>query len=120
MVPSERRHFNPTNAVKLLSTLIFLVATAWVSLMLWDTRRKLRSGDVVTIPHFAATLVFGLCIVASVVFGFSALHLLWLFVLNPGVALLMLLFRPSTNFIMGCLGLLAGLKPYQEPDRDGC
>ena len=118
-MPPERKHFKPINAVKLLSTLVFLVATAWVSLMLWDTRRQLRSGDVVKIPHFAATLVFGLCIVASVVFGFSALHLIWLFLLSPGVALLMLFFGPSTNFIMGCLGLLAGLKPYQEPDRDG-
>ena len=119
MVPSEGTHFKPINAVKLLSTLVFIAAIAWVSLGLWDTRRRLRSGDAVNIPNFAATIIFGLCIVASVVFGFSALHLLWLFVLSPGVALLMLFFRPSTNFIMGCLGLLAGLKPYQEPDRDG-
>ena len=119
MVPSERRHFNPTNAVKLLSTLVFLAATAWVSLMLWDTRRKLRSGDVVTIPHFATTLVFALCVVASVVFGFSALHLIWLFLLSPGVGLLMLFFRPGVNFTMACLGLLASLKPHQEPDADG-
>ena len=105
--------------MKLLSTVVFLVATAWVSLMLWDTRRRLRSGDVVEIPKFAATLVFGLCILASVVFGFSALHLLWLFLLSPGVGLFMLLFRPSTNFIMACLGLLASLKPYQESDREG-
>ncbi len=118
MVPSEQRHFNPTNAVKLLSALVFFVATAWVGLMLWDIRRKLRSGDVVQIPHFAATLVFALCIVASVVFGFSALHLLWLFLLSPGVGLFMLRFRPGVNFTMACLGLLAGLKPYQEPDRD--
>ncbi len=104
--------------MKLLSTLVFVLATAWVSLMLWDTCRKLRSGDVVTIPHFTTTLVFGLCIVASVVFGFSALHLLWLFVLSPGVGVLMLFFRPGTNFIMACLGLLASLKPCQEPDYE--
>ena len=117
MVAPERRHFKPINAVKILSTLVFLVATAWVSLMLWDIRRKLRSGDVVKIPHFAATLVFGLCIVASVVFGFSALHLLWLFPLSAGVGVFMLFFRPGVNFTMACLGLLASLKPYQEPDR---
>ena len=119
MVPSEPRHFKPNNAVKLLSTLVFIAAIAWVSLGLWDTRRKLRSGEVVEIPDFAATIIFGLCIVASVVFGFSSLHLIWLFLLSPGVGLFMLLFRPSTNFIMACLGLLASLKPCQESDREG-
>ena len=74
-MPSVRKHFKPSNAMEILSTLVFLVAIVWVSLGLWDTRRKLRSGEVVVIPDFAATLVFGLCIVASVVFGFSALHL---------------------------------------------
>jgi len=119
MVPSERKHFKPSNAMEILSTFVFLVAIAWVSLGLWDTRRKLRSGEAITIPDFAATIIFGLCIVASVVFGFSALHRIWLFLLSPGVGLFMLLFRPSTNFIMACLGLLASLKPYQESDREG-
>ncbi len=119
MVPSAGKHFKPNNAVKLLSTFVLIAAIAWVSSGLWDTRRKLRSGEAVTIPDFAATIIFGLCIVASVVFGFSALHLIWLFLLSPGVGLLMLFFRPSTNFIMGGLGLLASLKHHQESDREG-
>jgi riboflavin transporter FmnP len=105
--------------VKALSTLVFVAATAWVSLRLWDTRRRLRRGDIVTIPNFVATLVFGLCIVASVLFGFSALHLLWLFPLSAGVGVFMRFFRPDVSFTMACLGLLVSLKPYQGPNRGG-
>jgi hypothetical protein len=117
-VPPEHRHFNPINAVNILSTLVLLAAIVWVSLQLRDTRRKLRSGAVVKIPEFAATLVFALCIVAIVVFGLSALHLLWLFPLSAGIGLLMLFFRAGVNFTMVRLGLLASLKPYQEPERE--
>ena len=77
-MPSAGKHFKPNNAVKLLSTFVLIATIAWVSLGLWDTRRKLRSGEAATIPDFAATIIFGLCIVASVVFGFSALHLIYM------------------------------------------
>ncbi len=53
-------------AVKIFSTFILLAAITWVSLQLRDTRRKLRSGDAVKIPEFAAALVFGLCIATVV------------------------------------------------------
>ena len=52
-------------------------------------------------------------------FLFSTNLGIWLFVLSPGVGLLMLFFRPGVNFTMACLGLLASLKPHQEPDREG-
>ncbi len=104
--------------MNILNTVVLLAAIAWVILQLRDTRRKLRSGDAVKIPEFAATLVFGLCIVAIVVFGLSALHLLWLLPLSVGVGLLMLLFRAGVNFTMACLGLFASFKPYQESDRE--
>ncbi len=106
-------------AVNSLNTLVLLAAIAWVVLQLRDTRRKLCSGDAVMIPQFAATLVFGLCIVAIVVFGLSALHLLWLFPLSFGLGLFMLFFHVGVNFTMACLvGLLVSFKPYQESDPE--
>ena len=104
--------------MNILNTVVLLAAIAWVILQLRATRRKLRSGDDVKIPQFAVTLVFGLCIVAILIFGLSALHLLWLFPLSVGIGLFMLFFRAGVNFTMACLGLLASLKPYQENDRE--
>ena len=104
--------------VNILNTVVLLAAIAWVILQLRATRRKLRSGDDVKIPEFAVTLVFGLCIVATLVFGLSALHLLWLFPLSVGIGLFMLFFRAGVNFTMACLGLLVSFKPYQESDPE--
>ena len=104
--------------MNILNTAVLLTAIAWVGLQLRDTRRKLHSCDDVKIPEFAATLVFGLCIVAILVFGLSALHLLWLFPLSIGIGLFMLFFRAGVNFTMACLGLLASFKPDQESDRE--
>ena len=104
--------------MNILNSLILLAAIAWVSLQLRDTRRKLCSGDAVMIPQFAATLVFGLCIVAIVVFGLSALHLSWLFPLSFGLGLFVLFFGVGVNFTMACLGLLVSFKPYQESDPE--
>ncbi len=104
--------------MNILKTVVLVAAIAGVILQLRATRRKLRSGDDVKIPPFAVTLVFGLCIVAILIFGLSALHLLWLFPLSVGIGLFMLFFRAGVNFTMACLGLLASLKPYQENDRE--
>ena len=41
-----------------LSTVITLVAIGWVIAQLLTTRRRLRNGEIVVPPLFAATLVF--------------------------------------------------------------
>ena len=66
----------------IISTGVFVLAILWVLSQLVVTRRKLRTGQVVILPLFAATLVFLVCILVVVAIGASPLHLLWLFLLS--------------------------------------
>ena len=95
----------------LISTGVFMLAILWVLSQLVVTRRKLRTGQVVIPPLFAATLVF--LVVAAL--GASPLHLLWLFLLSFVLGLALLLFPPGVKLTLACLGLLAGLPSLDEP-----
>jgi hypothetical protein len=102
----------------LIDTLVLALAIVYALWMMVATRYQLRTGRVVIIPLFAATLVFWLGIGAVIVFGLSPLNLLWWFVLSflLGFGLLMLPF--GVHLTMACLGLLAGLKPQQKTPSD--
>jgi membrane protein CcdC involved in cytochrome C biogenesis len=68
--------------VDIIRTGMFVLAILWVLSQLVITRRKLRTGQVVIPPLFAATLVFLVCILVVAALGASSLHLLWLFLLS--------------------------------------
>jgi hypothetical protein len=97
--------------VDIISTGVFVLAILWVLSQLVVTRRKLRTGQVVIPPLFAATLVF----LVVVTIGASPLHLLWLFLLSFVLGLALLLFPPGVKLTLACLGLLAGLPSLDEP-----
>ena len=59
----------------IISTGVFVLAIGWVLSQMVVTRRRLRSGQVVIPPLFAATLVFLLCILVVAALGASPLHL---------------------------------------------
>ena len=99
----------------ILNTVILLAAIAWSLSELIATRKKLRSGQAVKIPRFAATLVFILSIILILVFGASAFHLLWLFPLSAVIGATLLFFSVGQQLVMACLGRLAGLKGRYEP-----
>jgi membrane protein CcdC involved in cytochrome C biogenesis len=63
----------------ILGTVIMILAIGWVIVQLLTTRRRLRSGEIVVPPLFAATLVFILFMLVVWAMGASPLHLLWLF-----------------------------------------
>jgi len=104
--------------VEIISTVVFVLAILWVLCQLVVTRRKLRTGQVVIPPLFAAMLVFLVCILVCILvvaaLGASPLHLLWLFLLSFVLGLALLLFPPGVKLTLACLGLLAGL-----PSLDG-
>jgi len=99
----------------ILSTVIMVVAIGWVIAQLLTTRRRLREGEIVVPPLFAATLVFILFILVVWAIGASPLHLLWLFPLSFVLGIAVLLFPAGQQLVMACLGLLAGLKGRHEP-----
>jgi len=101
--------------VDIIRTGMFVLAILWVLSQLVVTRRKLRTGQVVILPLFAATLVFLVCILVVVAIGASPLHLLWLFLLSFVLGLALLLFPPGVKLTLACLGLLAGLPSLDEP-----
>jgi hypothetical protein len=112
-------------AVDIISTGVFVLAILWVLSQLVVARRKLRTGQVVIPPLFAATLVFLVCILVVVAIGASPLHLLWLFLLSFVRGLALLLFPPGVKLTLACLGLLAELPSLDEPQpaprrRIGC
>ena len=98
----------------ILGTVIMVLAIGWVIVQLLTTRRRLRSGEIVVPPLFAATLVFVLFMLVVWAMGASPLHLLWLFPLSFVIGIAVLLFPAGQQLVMACLGLLAGLK-----GRDG-
>ena len=99
----------------LISTGVFVLAILWVLSQLVVTHKKLRTGQVVIPPLFAATLVFLVCILVVAALGASPLHLLWLFLLSFVLGLALLLFPPGVKLTLACLGLLAGLPSLDEP-----
>ena len=98
----------------IVTTIIVVVAIAWVVWVLVAIRPQLRSGDIVVPPMFASTLRFGLGIVAVIALGALPLHLLWWFPLSVVLGVVVLMFPAGVTFTMACLGLLAGLKPRQD------
>ena len=102
-------------AVDIIRMVVFMLAILWVLSQLMVTRRKLRAGQVVIPPLFAATLVFLGCILGVAALGASPLHLLWLFLLSFVLGLALLLFPPGVKLTLACLGLLAGLPSLDEP-----
>ena len=99
----------------IIRTGMFVLAILWVLSQLVVTRRKLRTGQVVIPPLFAATLVFLGCILVVVAIRASPLHLLWLFLLSFVLGLALLLFPPGVKLTLACLGLLAGLPSLDQP-----
>ena len=119
-MPLGTRRFNwPSpmvgGTVDIIRTVVFVLAILWVLSQLVVTRRKLRAGQVVIPPLFAATLVFLVCILVVAALGASPLHLLWLFLLSFVLGLALLLFPPGVKLTLTCLGLLAGLPSLDEP-----
>ena len=99
----------------LINTVVFVLALIWVLRQMAVTRRRMRTGQVVIPPLFAATLVFLLCILVVVAIGVSPLHLLWLFPLSFVLGLVLVLFPPGVRLTLACLVLLAGLNNFDEP-----
>ena len=102
-------------AVGIIRMVVFVLAILWVLSQLVITRSKLRTGQVVIPPLFAATLVFLVCILVVAALGASPLHLLWLFLLSFVLGLALLLFPPGVKLTLTCLVLLAGLPSLDEP-----
>ncbi len=98
----------------IISAVIMVVAIGWVIVQLLTTRRRLRHGEIVVPPLFAATLVFILFILFVWLLETSPLHLLWLFPLSFVLGIAVLLFPAGQQLVMACLGLLAGLKGRDE------
>jgi hypothetical protein len=94
----------------ILGTVVMVAAIIWITVQLLNTRRRLRSGEIVVPPLFAATLVSIVFILVVWVMGASPLHLLWLFPLSFVLGIAVLLFPVGQQLVMACLGLLAGLK----------
>jgi hypothetical protein len=101
--------------VDIINTGVCVLAIFWVLSQMVVTRRRLRTGQVVIPPLFAATLVFLLCILVVAALGASPLHLLWLFPLSFVLGLALVLFPPGVKLTLVCLGLLAGLPSFTEP-----
>jgi hypothetical protein len=74
----------------------------WVTSQLFVTRRRLRTGQVVIPPLFAAMLVFVLCILLIAAIGASPLHLLWLFLLSFVLGVALLVFPAGMKLTMAC------------------
>jgi hypothetical protein len=100
--------------MRIINTVIVVVAIAWVVGLLVAIRHQLRSGGIVVPSMFTSTLLFALGIVAVIVLGASPLHLLWWFPLSFVLGVVVLMFPAGVTFTMACLGLLAGLKPMQN------
>jgi hypothetical protein len=94
----------------ILGAVIMVVAIGWVIAQLLTTRRRLRHGEIVVPPLFAATLVFLLFILVVWAMDASPLHPLWLFPLSFVLGFAVLLFPLGQHLVMACMGLLAGLK----------
>jgi hypothetical protein len=101
--------------VDLVGTVVLVAAILWVLSQVFVTRKRLRTGQVVIPPLFAATLVFVLCILSIVALGMSPLHLLWLFPVSFVLGVALLFFPAGVTLTLACLGLLAGLKSLDEP-----
>jgi hypothetical protein len=119
-MPLGMRRFNwPSPMVEgagdIIHTVVFVLAILWVLSQLVVTRRKLRTGQVVIPPLFAATLVFLVCILVVAALGASPLHLLWLFLLSFVLGFALLLFPPGVKLTLAGLALLAGLPSLDGP-----
>jgi hypothetical protein len=119
-MPLGTRRFNWLSpmvggTVDIIRMVVFVLAILWVLSQLVVTRSKLRTGQVVVPPLFAATLVFLVCILVVAALRASPLHLLWLFLLSFVLGLALLLFPLGVKLTLACLGLLAGLPSLGDP-----
>lgn len=87
----------------------------WGMSQLFVTCKRLRTGQIVIPPLFAATLGFLLGLLLIVGSGASPLHLLrlWLLSFVPGLALV--LFPAGVKVTLLCLSLLAGMPSLEGP-----
>lgn len=99
----------------IVKTIVLVTALIWVAGVLIITRQQLRSGDSVSPPMFASTMLFALGMALLLLLGGSVLHLLWWFPVSAVLGVLLMMFPGWTHFNMACLGLLAGLKPMKDP-----
>jgi hypothetical protein len=101
--------------VDTLNAVVLGAAVLWVLRQFVVTRRRLRTGQIIIPPLFAATLVFLLSILVVLALGASPLHLLWLFLLSFVLGLALVMFPLGVNLTLACLGLLAGIPSLDEP-----
>ena len=87
----------------------------WVLRRLVVTRRRVRTGQVIIPPLFAATLVFLLSLLGVLALGASPLHLVWLFPLSFVLGLALVMCPLGVNLTLACLSLLAGTPDVEEP-----
>ena len=99
----------------ILDSVVLGAAALWVLRQLVVTRRRLRTGQVIIPPLFAATLVFLLSILVVIAIGTSPLHLVWSFLLSFVLGLALVMFPLGVNLTLACLSLLAGTPSVDEP-----
>jgi hypothetical protein len=103
--------------VRVLNTLVLVVAIGWVIWILLGIRQLLRSGDIVCPPMFASTVLFAVGIGAVLALDASPLHLLWWFPVTFVLGLVVLMFPTGVYLTMNGLALLAGPKPHRDSSR---
>ncbi len=101
--------------MNIIRLVVLGAAITWVMRQLFVTRKRLRTGQIVIPPLFAATLVFLLCILLIVGSGASPLHLLWLFLLSFVLGLALVLFPAGVKVTLLCLSFLAGMPSLEGP-----
>ncbi len=93
--------------MEIIQTGLLIVAIIGSIWQLFALRKAVVTGGVV-IPSYVVTIFcFSLCTLAVLIFRFSPLHLLWLFVMSLGVGFLSLFFPPVIAVVMLCLTVLS-------------
>lgn len=100
-----------------LNTLVLVVAIGWVIWIGLGIRQLLRSGDIVSPPMFASTVLFALGIGAVLALDASPLHLLWWFPVTFVLGIVVLMFPTDVCLTMNGLVLLGEAKPHRNSQR---
>ena len=93
---------------------VLFVAIVIVLGQCWALRQQVRRGGIVTIPMATFTWIAMVVIIGVLVFGFSPLHLLWLFPLSFFLSVGLGISSTILNLTFSFLSLLAG--PIAEPE----